>query len=524
VDLAEYELVELHRRGLLVPLFQIHARRVDNQRRFKDERTVSAVWPLLIAAQEGRLSDPATRRYRELGPAGRSMLRYSQHQLLAVRSLPWLMSQMKYTRSNDNVDAELPRFRSIDESIVQSWFAKDRALAVLLDILSPRYLPRVRGQIRSYSSELGRYINEDDPVEERRLIKVKPNDLKIQAEHLLRSSSFFDPLGEWHRVVRIANANRWEKLRLDALLAQEHRVAAELLLRYIEDLAALGRAPALEPVSSKWREARHDRIEVDHRERAETVLDFQLSDRPALVLALEGATELAVVPRILERIGVDDRSGLIDLVDLHGVDGDVRLLARAVAVPRLDPEGHLGARILAPLTALVIAVDPEGRYQTPEKCSQIRERLVAEVLGALPRTLRTPAIEADLRHLLHIFTWGEASFEFAHFTNQELARAIRRCAPSEAPPLAKIRESVDSCRARKGNLKQTWQSWAPKLSKTALAEELWPVLEQKLSSPASATRLPVVRVLNEVVQIAVRVRPVREMGVEPRDDGSASPE
>lgn len=171
-------------------------------------------------------------------------------------------------------------------------------------------------------------MNDPDPVDEHRLIKAEPDQLQNQAESLLREASGFDPLGEWHRVVRVASPRRWKKLRFDALLAHEYRVAAELILLYLEDLASLGRTAALPPVSTSWHEARHDRLSVDHRERSETVLDFALSDRPAVVLALEGATELRIVPRILERMGISDRSGLIDLVDLKGVDRDVRLLAR----------------------------------------------------------------------------------------------------------------------------------------------------------------------------------------------------
>ena len=65
-------------------------------------------------------------------------------------------------------------------------------------------------------------------------------------------------------------------------------------------------------------------------------MDFELNNRPLLVLAVEGATECLMVNRVLDLIGLELPSSDIAVVNLKGVEGDVNLLARAVAVPHLD--------------------------------------------------------------------------------------------------------------------------------------------------------------------------------------------
>ena len=71
---------------------------------------------------------------------------------------------------------------------------------------------------------------------------------------------------------------------------------------------------------------------------------------------------MEVAARVLERYGAHSGTVLVRLVNLRGVDGDVRLPARVVAVPQLVPDGRTGSRLVAPVTGLIVAVDPEKKY------------------------------------------------------------------------------------------------------------------------------------------------------------------
>lgn len=431
------ELEQLHRRGALVPFYRIHRHAIGEGRDLSPERQHPFESPqLYAAARDGRLSDPSTRPFRQWpGPRSEASIYYSRYQLLGLRSLRLVLSGMKGRRGTDDgivweLDPLDPNQRSAHE--------RNRALAVVLEVLSPRYRPRVLGRVRSPEDGLWEVIDDHDPQTE--AVALSPSDERLlrQAEGLLANAKMFDPLGKWHRVTRIANRHRWDELRNDALLAQEYRVAAEMILQFLEDQARHGRAKPLEPVSSSWHEPRHDRLTADQRERAETVMDFTLSDRPAVYLAMEGQTEVTILKKVLGLAGIESHSHWVSVVNRQNVDADVNLLARAIAVPRLDPEGHRGARILSPLSALIVVSDPEGRYRTDKSRGEVLAEMKKQVLESPPVVThdgdgggpRPPAARSYLERGVRIRPFLEQRTR----QGAQVSGRTRRCPSGEGAP------------------------------------------------------------------------------------------
>ncbi len=513
LDSAQLEL--LHRRGLFVPLLRIHVHTVGEPTPTVGDTSIWSSDARLIqsAAATGRLSDPARRRFRPwpTGPYAAGV-RYSHYQLLALRSLSWTMRAMRAKWIEGRVHYELdPAATQLRES-----FAQHRALAIVLEALSPRYRPVVMRVLRGATDELSAHLQSTVSLE-RTLISHTAAELLNQAEHLIRTANGFDPLGKWHRVTRISRPERWDDLRFDALLAQEHRIAAEMLLLFHEDLERMGHARPLPPVSNRFHEARHDRLEATARERGDTILDFGLIDRPGVVLAVEGETEMIVARRLLQLFGFDEGQGLIQLVDLEGVGGDVQLLARAVCVPRLDPDGYRGARVMSSLTALVVAVDPEGAYRTHDGCNRRRNAMVETVLRALTPELRTKAMRTDVRELLHVRAWPHTSFEFAHFSDAELASGIRKVVGRRAPKSAALRNALAKARAGGGTVDNAFKGFKLDWSKPRLAESLLPTLERRLMSVHSRRPVPIAEVVDDAIRLGFHVRQVRELRVAETD-------
>jgi hypothetical protein len=508
--LERSELEFLHRRRVLVPLYRVHARAIgpgcDRSPALQAQGTE---WQVYLASSLGRLSDPAGRPFARWPRREReSFLLYSPYQLLSLRGLQWVMSRMRRTGENE---WELDRLS--DRELQHH--ARDRALAVALEVLATRYRPRITLVRRAaHDDRIEDLVESHDPEVESSVLTV-PRDLLVrQADRLLSVASRFDPLGSWHRVTRIARPSRWEELRNDALLAQEYRMAAEMLLGFVEDEATRGRAKPLEPLSGTWKQPQHDRLKVDVRERAETIMDFALSDRPAVYLAVEGQTEVVLVVKVLELAGFEARSHWVSVVDLDGVGGDMNLLARSVAVPRLDPDGYTGARVLSPLTALLVVADPEGNYTTPADQAAVRASMIRHVLRSLPEALRTAAVERELEYLLHVRAWP-FEFEFAHFTDAQLARALRKVAGDACPPDEKVREALRRCRAARSNINNVWKRWRFEPSKPELARALWPDLERKINRAKDPKRIPIVSVVVDVIRISHEVRRAREMNAPP---------
>ena len=110
-----------------------------------------------------------------------------------------------------------------------------------------------------------------------------------------------------------------------------------------------------------------------------------------------------------------------------------------------------------------------------------------------------------LKPLVHIDTWrpsGE-SFEFAHFTDLQLANAIASIDQAASQPTLQARTThIGQLRAQRSNLKKAL--W-PGASKVDLAEALWPVMLGKVKQAekrGTVDRIPIVRVLDHATQLA----------------------
>jgi hypothetical protein len=137
-DLERSELELFHRRRLLVPLYRVHARPVAaGCDRTPDLQAPGVAWQVYLASSLGRLSDPADRPFaRWPRHEQESFLLYSPYQLLALRGLRWVMSRMRRT-SEDGWRLDRVNDRELESP------AQNRALAVMLEVLSARYRPRI---------------------------------------------------------------------------------------------------------------------------------------------------------------------------------------------------------------------------------------------------------------------------------------------------------------------------------------------------------------------------------------------
>jgi hypothetical protein len=134
-----------------------------------------------------------------------------------------------------------------------------------------------------------------------------------------------------------------------------------------------------------------------------------------------------------------------------------------------------------------------------------RQLWIDRILDALPREQRTPTVREALTTLVHIDIWrGEQSFEYANFTDLQLATAIASLdSRDRQPSLQERRESIARMRAKNTNLKKG-ALW-PGISKIALAETLWPTLRQRVDTArrhGTHHRIPVIRVLDHAVDLA----------------------
>ena len=398
-------------------------------------------------------------------------------------------------------------------------FARERSLAFLVEALATKYRPRVVRSVQlgagSDQQELFRFIDSDEDPPGLRQIELPSDAFVRQAEHLLIATKSFDPLGAWSQVVRMADPRRWEDLRYDALIAHDYRIAAELLLRYVEDQTQLGITDPPDEPPTELGHPRQQRLRVADRDRAETAMRFGISDRPALVLAVEGHAEYEIAPRVLDMLGYDPLASRIAIVNLESIKGDVKLLARAVAVPRLDTDGDRYSRLFSPLTSLMVVVDPEPPYESPDSVEAKKNEMIDSVLNSLPPPLRSDAMRNDLAPILHVHRWP-AEFEFAHWTDSELAEALQDISRVAANiPADELANRISKHRAAGDTIKSVWANWQSRPSKVKLARALWPALERRIRAMSASDEIPIVHVIQKAISIVHSTEGVNAMA--PRD-------
>lgn len=410
VSLHPDDLELLHRAKVLVPTFivrrpqwDINLRTSTGNRSELGERNwfVPKVGADLAADHAlGLVRDGAVVRFRpyavdrvhcHLGSVYRRERLYSYYQLLTLpvvaRALPLLRLK----------PAGQSRWQQIELRHIRAAAARQRDLVALLSALEPRYLPGFLGHRRSALSEpegeFERYLAGYDPIGALELLGWTPEDLYETATSLVYEGSARDPLDQWLDLVRLVHPDRWDRLKGDARLAVDFRVAAELIFRFLENLQRLTAAPPFPDVPKRAAHALNMRIRRDRTELDDVLMSFGLSPYPAVVLALEGATEMTVAPLVMGFLGIPQSETFIRLVDSGGERTEHGLLATYVALPKLGPrEGDI-ASFERPPSRYFIAVDGDGKFKDPAELDRERHRWVGIALqqpSKRPPDIRSP--------------------------------------------------------------------------------------------------------------------------------------
>ena len=197
VTLDREQLELLHRRRVLQPFYRVHSRPVTDPGLTCTSSgfTSSALSEVRFALAEGRLSDPACRRFAPWpSPRKRPSLWYSHSQLLALRSISYMLAQMQARPTADRPVLHLAPLDARTREV----FERERSLAFLVEALAAKYRPGVVRSVQLVSGgddeDLLRFIDGDEGPLGLRQFEL-PRDVIIrQVDQLLAAADIFDPL------------------------------------------------------------------------------------------------------------------------------------------------------------------------------------------------------------------------------------------------------------------------------------------------------------------------------------------
>ncbi len=519
-------LEALHRSGDLVPFYRVHQGKEAIVKAWEPNGFMvpspgTSLGALRQYQLEGRLFE-GTEAFEPWGDfvvrkGGRShwvsTFLYSPWQLLALLEAQLVLPSMKRIRS-----ASFGERFSVEGRVFRST-RLTTAIAVILSALEPVYWPDLVANVR-----MGEFSGADRDqwfdvylqwIQDRQAqvvlgwLRLTPDETVSLADGLVMRIKSRDPINQWVDLVRLMSPDKWKELAGDARLALDHRLGAEMLMRLRDELTDEGAALALPPPPMMSWTPQHDRFNRPMETLDEVLTDYGISPHPSLVIPLEGKTELILVGRSMEHLKVPRRRSYIELFDVGGNTKDYGLLARYVAVPELGREVRSDLVMLTrPITRFLILTDPENKLSTAEQREARRLQILGSIFASLPVPFRTERTRSQLNSLVSIETWTEnESFEFAHFTNEEIAAAISDALVTGGEPAKTIDSSeVEAIRRDRGNLKSLLKRYpALKDRKDLLAEALWPYLRDRLDQHVKAgtiDQVPVGRILKKAIELA----------------------
>ena len=520
------DLERLHRAGILVPLYWVRRPRWDIEKRKASVARGSPPdrswgvptdgFELREDQRAGLVALGAEHRYRAwqreviqlpTGTIHRGHYLYSPWQLLDLVRIETVLGHLR--RRPD----ERTRWARMGLRAARRRRSISDIRTVLLSALEARYYPRIvqRTSMPAHRG-LEAWDEFDRTFDARELsewLGWSTADLYAQARAMLLTASSIDPLDAWIDLVNQIAPDRWWRLKGDARLAIDLRIGGEMVLRFLESLQRVGLAPEFEAVPRLAPHPLNERLRQDRSHLDEALSAFGLSPYPSVVLALEGETEMAVVPRVMEELAIPIRDSFIRLVRTGGEDRDHSLLAEYVALPKLAPPEGGVAEFIRPPTRYYIAVDGDRRYRTPASREAERARWVKVLAAALDPELRTTEALVEIDNLVVVDAWGDGvDFERAHFSDAELAAALEACG---RVPIGMTRADLEvrlsTSRAKGTGLGKVWADWPTQPSKVELADALWPVLRRRLRRKRSRGGLgliPVARIVLRALDFAAQ--------------------
>lgn len=508
-------LQELHSHRLLLPLYRVSDTPVEGRRiAIEPSYGMNPRGWVLEAAVEGRLRDPADEGYSVAWPYRRppneehdrwwNGFIYSTWQLLDVKIA---LSQYSFVKHGYSPPSGV------------AGRVRQRKMTLALSALATRYLPGILGQLSMPmgvdEGGLRRYRAASDVHELLQHAGLDPSSLQGKADSLL-AQAHSEPLAKWLPLMRHASYKGWSKLHGEPLDAMWRRVAAEVLLRAHEDLAANG---AVDPLSDltgvmSWT-SQHDRL-TPRYEEAQTLeralAELGISPHPKVILLVEGETELYHVPRLLAEFGLTQPQQ-VRVQHTKGSKINAHLIARYGVTPRVGRRLHDRWMLDASLTALVIAMDAENDFETQAKRDKVRHQL-QEAICEEVKYQDADIGQKELDALVHVHVWGDDKYELANFSDDELVPAITKIAIKQSNPRTEspsweqdLRAQLQEARARHYDIKVPLGRLRVAEEKVELAKLLWPVLLAKCEAEYAADNVetPVLKLALEVRRLVGEV-------------------
>lgn len=522
--LSLIELEQLYSYRLLIPLYWIS----DTQREeWKIE--VEETWAqnsrgrAFLAASEGKLVDCGSEKFSTARPFQLPLDQNDRHWWNGYLYSFWQLSDLEHALQRLRLVSTRGELGNFDVE----WAERDRRRTLSLVAISTCFLPEIRGvmtdPIGGKFEEMWAFRHGAEVLDLLQVVAFDIGLLKTEAIWLLANADARDPMLDWWPLIRHSNSSGWNKIRGTSRDCLWQRIAAEMFLRVHEDLVHQNMLEPLPDLNhTKFRHPLHSRITP--RELNAKPIEFELAanglfPNPRVLLLIEGHTELTHISKLLEEFDLL-RPNRVRIQNCQGSEINPQLISRYAITPRLGPRMD-SVQLVTPPTALIIAMDPEGRWSTKQKVARERRNLQSAIREEVEWQFKALAqdevdwkgktiLQEDLDFLVTIFIWGKDKYEIANFTDEELEWALTEFANEQAQGLttsqtweSEVRLALKKARSQHLDIGIVFGRLKLKEGKKRFAEILMPVLLRKLATEMANDSLvtPVFQLIQKIREL-----------------------
>jgi hypothetical protein len=370
MDVRAERLRQLERLGLFLPMLRIHridvphkVEYLDDGRRYRDLGQLSEheVWDGAIQTELAGFdfSQRVIRSWLEHGNAWDPRIQpsphsamidtelrrhecyYSQFQILELehllRALTATVEIEWALRDDGSIDPEWGDQLKANLSacaarvVTRDSPVSDIEIGAICQVISDRYYPKTQGDERHVTIPMGlsHFSNWDwyafarqwDAASVADALKLDKTSLTRLYERVFLQYGLTDPLENWQGLARFIRVEKRQRLKDDALRAQSFGAMAKMLQLFYQDSFGEPLDVHGEYGRTVVERAPDIMAEDDPLRALELVAnDFGVNPKPQLVLFVEGATELTVVPMLFDKMYATTLGVFgIELVSVRGV-------------------------------------------------------------------------------------------------------------------------------------------------------------------------------------------------------------
>ena len=441
---------------------------------------------------------------------------YSKYQIFYLKRVLNFIT-LKYTFNQLDEDKEIftknKKFRedNIDRMLLNS---NDSDLIFLLNYVQNKYLPLVKDSQYKVLTNIDIEDLEQltSIIDLSKICEETPysiDDLKnIRVKFALEGLSI-DPLEKWYHLIKYVSHEKRAKLKGKALLAIDYYTISDMLKLLIEDLTGeeqLETASILDSSGGSWQDRIYGK-KINHKDidvLQRLLTEYRINPNPDLFFIVEGYSEEAAIPIILNAYNHSFEEYRIELYNVKGVDKKIDELIKYKGIPitrKIDDKYYI-----SPYGTKIFGLfDREGRFAS-KKPVEIISKIMKDIFETLPPELKTEKICDILEKEIFIIKFWDKCFEYDNLSNEELIFLLKEYGIKYGHEFEISDSEIGIYRERNEDINRLFRNkTGASLSKKEFGKLIGDYIVEKIKS--GKEDYPIINVLNEAIFFSKGISP-----------------